>query len=117
MANAGMPLPIICRNGQVKEQRVEGVPLGLLANTEYEEVSMQLNPGDTVVFSSDGIIDARDSFGQDYGRKRLARFVEQHCSSPAGELMQSIFQDVKNHAATAPAFDDQTLVVLKARVG
>ena len=103
--------------GHPIHQMLIAFPLGLLANTEYEEVSMQLNPGDTVVFSSDGIIDARDRFGQDYGRKRLARFVEQHCPSPAGELMQSIFQDVKNHAATAPAFDDQTLVVLKARVG
>jgi sigma-B regulation protein RsbU (phosphoserine phosphatase) len=115
MANAGLPLPIICRGGRVTEQRVEGVPLGLLGNRDYDEVSVHLGSGDVVVFVSDGITDNRDRFGQEYGRERLVKVVEGHWRLSARELMNEIFQDVKNHAAGAPAFDDQTALVVKVR--
>jgi sigma-B regulation protein RsbU (phosphoserine phosphatase) len=115
LANAGLPLPILCRGGRIAEERVEGIPLGLLPNTDYEEVSIPLSPGDVAVFASDGITDARDAFGQDYGHERLTLLVGRHCDLPAAGLLEKIFQDVRNHAAAAPTFDDQTVVVLKAK--
>ncbi len=115
MANAGLPLPVVRRQAGVCQERVEGVPLGLLPNTEYEEATIQLAPGDLVVFASDGITDARDAFGQDYGHERLARLIDAHGSLTAAGLLDKIFQDVRNHAASTPTFDDQTVVILKAK--
>jgi sigma-B regulation protein RsbU (phosphoserine phosphatase) len=115
LANAGMPLPFLLRDGRATEQRAEGIPLGLLGDTAYEEVKLSLRSGDAVVFTSDGIMDARDSFGQEYGRKRLAELIESNRTLPAPELLQKIFHDVKNHAAGAPVFDDQTAVVLRVQ--
>jgi sigma-B regulation protein RsbU (phosphoserine phosphatase) len=115
LANAGLPLPIICSGGHVTEQKVEGVPLGLLPDISYEEVTVTLQAGDAVVMCSDGITDNRDEFGQEYGRDRLVGVVGQHWRLPAHALIHKIFQDVKNHAAGTPAFDDQTIVVLKVR--
>jgi len=115
LANAGLPLPILCRRGQASEQKVVGIPLGLLPSREYEEVRLTLEPGDVVVMASDGIIDSHDRFGQEYGRGRLVRLVEEHGGASAEELLGKIFQDLKNHAADAPAFDDQTVVVVKAK--
>jgi sigma-B regulation protein RsbU (phosphoserine phosphatase) len=115
LANAGLPLPIVCREGRLCQQRVEGIPLGLLPHTEYEEVTIPLEPGDLVVFASDGITDARDNFGQEYGHERLAILVDRHCGLSADEVLEKIFHDVRNHAAAAPAFDDQTVVILKGR--
>jgi sigma-B regulation protein RsbU (phosphoserine phosphatase) len=115
MANAGMPLPILLRDGVAAEQRVEGIPLGLLHDTDYEEVELPLKGGDIVVFTSDGIIDGRDQFGQEYGRQRLTELIEKHGDLPAAGLAQKIFQDAQNHAAGAPVFDDETIVVLKVR--
>ena len=115
LANAGLPLPIICSGGQVAEKKVEGVPLGLLPDISYEEVTVTLEPGDAVVMFSDGIMDNRDEFGQEYGRDRLVDVVGQHWRLPADAIIQKIFQDVKTHAAGTPAFDDQTIVVLKVR--
>ncbi len=115
LANAGLPLPIICSGGQVTEKKVEGVPLGLLPDISYEEVTVTLEPGDAVVMFSDGIMDNRDEFGQEYGRDRLVGVVGRHWRLPADAIIQKIFQDVKNHAAGTPAFDDQTIVVLKVR--
>ncbi len=113
VANAGMPFPILVTKGRASEQKVAGIPLGLLGDTEYEEVALPLAPGDLVVFSSDGIVDSRDRFGQDYGRQRLAQLVARQGLLSADKLIQKIFQDVKNHAAGAAAFDDQTAVVVK----
>jgi len=113
VANAGMPLPILLSRGKAAEQNVVGIPLGLLGDTQYEEVSLPLQSGDAVVFSSDGIIDNRDHAGEDYGRDRLARLIERHGRRPAGELLQRIFHDVEKHAAGRRAFDDQTAVVVK----
>lgn len=113
MANAGMPLPILRTSGHAAEQRIVGIPLGLLGDTQYEEVALPFAPGDAAVLCSDGIIDTRDRFGQDYGRERLVRLVEQHAGASAATLIQKIFHDVKNHAAGAPESDDQTVVVVK----
>ncbi|MBI3664952.1 MAG: SpoIIE family protein phosphatase [Acidobacteria bacterium] len=115
IANAGLPLPIICSGGRVTEQRVAGIPLGLLGQSDYEEVVVRLAPGDILVFASDGIMDSRDSFGQEYGRHRLARLIEQHRELSATALLAKIFHDVTNHAAGAPAFDDQTALVVKVK--
>ncbi|HYM10992.1 MAG TPA: SpoIIE family protein phosphatase [Bryobacterales bacterium] len=115
VANAGMPLPILLSRRRAAEQRVVGIPLGLLGDTEYEQVALALAPGDAVVFTSDGISDSRDHFGQDYGRQRLAQLIEQHGALGAAELIHQIFQDVKNHAAGARVFDDQTALVVKAK--
>ncbi len=115
MANAGLPLPILSSGGRVSEQQVAGIPLGLLPQTEYEEVTVRLEPGDSVVICSDGIIDNRDGFGQDYGRERLVELIDRHCGLPATALLEKIFHDVKNHAAGTAAFDDQTAVVIKGR--
>jgi len=115
LANAGMPLPILCRSGRLIERRVEGIPLGLLPRTDYEEVNVQLEPGDALVFASDGITDNCDPSGQEYGRERLAMLVERNCRLSAAELMQEIFRDVNDYAAGTPAYDDQTTVVVKVR--
>jgi sigma-B regulation protein RsbU (phosphoserine phosphatase) len=115
MANAGLPLPIICRRGKATEKRVEGIPVGLLPDISYEEVTVNLAAGDVVVLCSDGIVDNRDEFGQEYGRERLVQVVEQHWQLPIQELIQKIFMDVQNHAAGTPSFDDQTMVLLKVR--
>src|SRR6201997_1219146 len=52
ISNAGGPLPLLVRNGEVTEVQVSGVPLGLLPEVEYDEVTLALFPGDVVVFAS-----------------------------------------------------------------
>ena len=63
MANAGAIPPMICRGNEILKIRVEGVPLGLLDAREYEEVTFQAQPGDTIVLYSDGITDHINAVG------------------------------------------------------
>src|SRR5437773_781529 len=58
LANAGGPYPLLVRNGQVRAIRLEGVPLGLIPDTQYDETTIDLEPGDVVLFASDGILES-----------------------------------------------------------
>ena len=111
MANAGALPPMVCRAGEIIKLKVEGVPLGLLASREYEEVPFEAHSGDTIVLYSDGITDHLSAGGEDYGRGRLARVVQAESQRPAQEIVAAVFEDMDRFATKA--FDDQTLVVIK----
>jgi sigma-B regulation protein RsbU (phosphoserine phosphatase) len=110
MANAGAIPPMICRGGEILKVRVEGVPLGLLDDREYEEITFQAQPGDTIVLYSDGITDHINASGCEYGRGRLAQVVRANCHKKADGLIAAIFKDLDKWCTTA--FDDQTVFVM-----
>src|SRR5436309_9178318 len=56
LSNAGGPYPLLVRDGHVISIRLEGVPLGLLPGTQYDESTIDLQPGDVILFASDGIL-------------------------------------------------------------
>jgi phosphoserine phosphatase RsbU/P len=111
MANAGALPPMIARDGEILKLRVEGVPIGLLAEREYEEITFDARPGDTLVLYSDGITDHVNPAGTEFGRGRLAQIVRTHPHASANDLVGTIFQHLDNFATAA--FDDQTVFVLK----
>ncbi len=113
MANAGAIPPMICRGTDILKLRVEGVPIGLLESREYEEVTFQAQPGDTLLLYSDGITDHVNAAGTEFGRGRLAQLVRQHCMAGADDLITAIFAELDKFSTDA--FDDQTLFVMKVR--
>jgi len=115
MANAGAIPPMICRGSEILKVRVEGVPVGLMESREYEEVTFQTHPGDTIVLYSDGITDHMNSAGTEFGRGRLAQVLRSYCHRPAADLIAAIFQELDKFSTTA--FDDQTVFVMKVGAG
>jgi phosphoserine phosphatase RsbU/P len=113
MANAGSNPPLVCRNREILKPRVEGVPLGLLDEREYEEVVFQAHQGDTIVLYSDGVTDHLSLAGREYGRHRLAEVVRRMCDQPPGDIVAEILADL-DRFNTRP-FDDQTVLVLKVK--
>jgi sigma-B regulation protein RsbU (phosphoserine phosphatase) len=113
MANAGSLPPMICRGGEIIKLRVEGVPLGLLPDREYEEISFQAQAGDVIILYSDGISDHMNPEGQEYGRWRLGNVVRSHSKKSAQQLLDAIFADLDRF--NPELFDDQTVVVLKVK--
>src|SRR5262252_4141485 len=79
MANAGALPPMVCRGGEILKLRVEGVPLGMLEDREYEEITFQAQAGDVIVLYSDGITDHVNAAGTEFGRGRLAQVVRGRC--------------------------------------
>jgi sigma-B regulation protein RsbU (phosphoserine phosphatase) len=113
MANAGSTTPLVCRKGQILQPHAAGIPVGLLENVDYDEVEFAAEPGDVVVLFSDGITDQANPSGEEYGRRRLRRYLEAACDRPAAEIASGLLDDLVEFRDTHPVHDDQTVIVLK----
>jgi serine phosphatase RsbU (regulator of sigma subunit) len=80
-----------------------------------QHITVRLQPGDGVVLYTDGITEAEDVAGQQYGLKRLCRLVSQHWSAPAEVIKERVVADVHQHMGAQTMYDDITLVVVKRR--
>src|ERR1700694_3832230 len=67
LANSGLPYPIRCSGDSVSQIVLPGVPLGSCAGSTYDELSFDLAPGDVFVFCSDGVSEANDALGREFG--------------------------------------------------
>ncbi len=76
-ANAGHDLPHWRHNGKVTELRATGMPLGLMPEMFYEEKEVTLGAGDSVLFYSDGLVEAHNPQREMFGFPRLARLLEE----------------------------------------
>jgi sigma-B regulation protein RsbU (phosphoserine phosphatase) len=115
VANAGAVPPIFCRGGEITNMNVEGFPLGMFPDAEYEEFTVATQPGDAFVFVSDGITDAENTQGEMYGTDRLTGMLCGHRNLPAAQIAEAIFADVAKFQGTQPRFDDETILVLRVR--
>ncbi|MGB8261102.1 MAG: SpoIIE family protein phosphatase [Terracidiphilus sp.] len=115
VANSGAVQPVFCRGGQSETVKAEGFPLGLFPKAEYEEVMVAAEPGDAVVFVSDGILDAENAAGEMYGNERLSTLLCAHRDDPAEQIADAILADVSRFQAGHERFDDETIIVLRVR--
>jgi sigma-B regulation protein RsbU (phosphoserine phosphatase) len=115
VANSGAIQPILCRQGQSMTVKAEGFPLGLFADVTYDEVTVYTQPGDAIVFVSDGILDAENAQGEMYGDERLSSLLCAHRNLPAAEIAEEILADVTRFQAGHDRFDDETIIVLRVR--
>lgn len=77
-ANAGHDLPYMRRGGDAEELRARGMPLGLMPGMGYEEKEIILEAGDSVLFYSDGLVEAHNPEGEMFGFPRLRSLVAEH---------------------------------------
>jgi phosphoserine phosphatase RsbU/P len=112
-ANAGQTQPLLLRAGRCEQLNLVGFPLGIFDDVTYEEWSVILDPGDILVFHSDGLSEAPDSQGRQFGVPRLARLIETHAALAAGQLADLLMAEVQEFTQAAPLQDDRTLVVMK----
>jgi sigma-B regulation protein RsbU (phosphoserine phosphatase) len=100
------------REGRSVRLEVAGLPLGALDGSRYDERSVELEPGDVLVFHTDGVTEASRG-GEDYGFGRLARQLEANASLDAREIGEHILADVNRFLEGASPADDLTFVVFK----
>ncbi|MEO8659322.1 MAG: SpoIIE family protein phosphatase [Bryobacteraceae bacterium] len=113
MANAGSIPPMVCRDGHILRPHVVGVPLGLLDDREYEELTFEAEPGDVIVLYSDGVQDQQNLTEEEYGRSRLAQLIKQVANLPAQVIVDTIMSDLDKYKQEGAIADDQTLIVMK----
>jgi sigma-B regulation protein RsbU (phosphoserine phosphatase) len=115
IANSGAVQPILCREGQAEIIRAEGFPLGLFPDVFYDELTVETQPGDVLVFVSDGILDAENNQGEMYGQEQLSNLLCSHRDQPALEIADAILADVARFQGGHDRFDDETIIVLLVR--
>jgi sigma-B regulation protein RsbU (phosphoserine phosphatase) len=115
VANSGAVQPVLCRLGQAETVRAEGFPLGLFPDVSYDELTLATEPGDVVLFVSDGILDAENTEGEMYGPERLADMLCSRREQPAQEIADAILSDVSRFQGEQERFDDETVIVMKVR--
>ena len=113
IANAGASQPLFSRNGEVDFVHAEGFPLGMFPNVKYEEFSLSTQPGDSLIFFSDGITDALNMDEEMFGDDRLKAVVKKHFQKPAAKIADAILAEVGKFQGEREHFDDETVVVLK----
>jgi len=115
--NAGHNPPLLCRAGQdeLTELTLTGLPLGILTDTSYEQHTLRLDPGDLVVFYTDGVTDATNVHQQDFGMERLQRVILEHRHASAAEVMDALGIAIHDFIGSTAPFDD--IAILIARRG
>jgi phosphoserine phosphatase RsbU/P len=113
LANSGLPYPIRCSEGPAEQITLPGVPLGSFAGSTYDELTYDLAKDDVYVFCTDGVFEANDALGREFGAERLLQIVNETRTRTAREMVDAIFAAVQEFRGDTPPNDDMTAVALK----
>jgi sigma-B regulation protein RsbU (phosphoserine phosphatase) len=112
LANAGLPYPLLLRAGRVEEISVGGLPLGGLDEASWQEIELQLEPGDTLVLLTDGVTETQRD-GEPIDGSALAELIRRLGVGSARQLADGLLAAVKRLDGRAPPHDDRTIVVVR----
>src|SRR5947208_4572612 len=112
--NAGHNPPLIVHAGGTMEQLASGgLPLGILADADFREGRTKLYPGDVLVIYSDGVSEAVNPNGEEFGATRLYEVVARNLDTSASGIRDRIESALTKFCQGTPAADDITLVIVK----
>jgi sigma-B regulation protein RsbU (phosphoserine phosphatase) len=113
--NAGHNPPLLCRadRDQLTKLTLTGMPLGVLADTPFEERTLHLNPGDWILFYTDGVTDAINAYEQEFGMERLEHVLLEHRHASAMEIMAALEGAIHDFTGPTAPFDDIAMMVIK----
>ncbi|HKW97857.1 MAG TPA: SpoIIE family protein phosphatase [Bryobacteraceae bacterium] len=113
-ANAGHNPPLIVRStGDLEWLEEGGCVLGILPAMKYDASHRNLSVGDVLVIFSDGVTDAMNPQGDEFGEKRLAEVVTAHRAEPSHCILEAVNHAIAEWAAGTPLPDDLTLLVAR----
>src|SRR6202035_3658328 len=99
ISNGGGPYPLLVRAGAVQSGRVAGIPPGLFPDTQYDEIALDLLPGDTALFASDGILESENAADEEFGSDRLSSVLSGVSpQQSASEIAASILAATDDHS-------------------
>ncbi|HXM93472.1 MAG TPA: SpoIIE family protein phosphatase [Candidatus Dormibacteraeota bacterium] len=112
--NAGHVPPAVIRgDGRHEWLEAGGMVVGLLPDQEYESGTVELAPGDLLVACTDGISEAMDAEGNEFGKLRLVEAVKRRRSEPPEEILSAVLKEVDAHSRGGIHEDDRILLVMK----
>ena len=113
LANSGLPYPIRWSGGSVSQIELPGIPLGAFVGSTYDEITFDLTVGDVYVFCSDGVFEANDALGREFGTARVLALLNETRQQTAQEIVDAMFMAVQGFRGNTPPSDDMTAVAVK----
>jgi len=111
--NAGHLQPILVRRGAVHRLEVDGMVIGAFPFAKYGESTETLQPGDLLVYFTDGISEPENEYGEMFGEDRLADLVLKNAHRADAELIDTIVEAVNKWTGSGELQDDMTLLVAR----
>ncbi len=112
--NGGHNDPVILRkDGSVDLLGTTGMPIGMFANRVFDQGDLQLGPGDILFIYSDGVPDANDVAGEEFGMERLVDALREARDWPVDRILDHMFLRIDEFVGEAPQFDDITMMVVR----
>jgi sigma-B regulation protein RsbU (phosphoserine phosphatase) len=111
--NAGHNPPLFFANNEIHELSRGGLILGIYPNAKYERGFAYFDPGNVLVMYTDGVIEATNSVGEEFGTERIINIVEQNRKESSEAICEKIFESLKQFTGAAPAKDDRTIFIVK----
>ena len=113
VTNSGLPYPIRCSGSECAEIELPGVPLGSFPGSTYDELRIGLTKDDLFVFYSDGISEARNEAGVEFGSRRLRQVIAENATAAARDIVDKVFEAVLAFQGDGPQVDDMTVVAVR----
>lgn len=117
LSNSGLPYPIRCSGDQCSAIEMPGLPLGSFPGTTYDTMTVPLIEGDLFAFCTDGVFEALNERGVEFGRDRACDVIVVHRKEPAHDIVEALFAAVEAFRGGIPQADDMTVVVVKVVSG
>ena len=117
ICNAGHLPPVLVQGGQIKSIEGSGLPVGIFCDETFRVDKLRFGVGDMLVLFTDGIPEAEDSSGREYGTERLFQFVGRSSQLPLGSLVADCIREVRSFRNAAPVRDDLTLLAIRRVAG
>jgi phosphoserine phosphatase RsbU/P len=112
--NAGHNAPILRRaNREMEKLDIGGVPLGIESATEYESSTKELRPGDALIFFTDGVVEAFDEYGAEFGNERWLAAIRTLPEVTAQESLQFLMTRVDAFVGLTRQSDDITCMIFR----
>ncbi len=113
--NGGHDPPLLLRGDEFTELDAGGMVIGVEPELIFDEEVVTLEPGDVIVFYTDGVLDAMNFQGEHFGRKRLRESIRKHRDLAPNVFAEQIKWDTRRFAGLAPQTDDITIVVARVK--
>jgi serine phosphatase RsbU (regulator of sigma subunit) len=111
-ANAGHIYPILKHSEGVRDLELNGLPLKAMPKVHYQERAVQLQPGDQLILSTDGVVETMNPNQEMFGFERLTKTIRQIDYTTPQQILQEIWQAVETFRDKAEQLDDITLVII-----
>lgn len=113
VCNAGHLPPLLISKGEVRTIDATGLPIGVFCNEQFTSSQFRMSRGDTLLLYTDGLSEARDPAGAEYGRERLLGLVRECLEHTSESLVVSCVKDLLDFRAGTDKTDDLTIMAIR----